>query len=286
MRKARIILAVIIPLLFVTSGYYYFITHLITHPLQTHVKKELVAMPEVYAGDIYVFQTTDGWVTCHNDTPLSGYWMREYLKNHTWSISVDNISLTLRPQYPEFGGVGGVGGFGVMALKIILNSTRYIERVKYISNGTEMAIKNGGDISVSLVEGEGYKREYTRYLYLPGDPNVAEIESWHIGMSNVSFECMDYVHIDERKTKEPLPYNFTAYIETKDKIYRFEFRFNITANYYPFIELWHTYVPNATYYCYIPLENKVVISDHIVEGTKYFFVEKDGKLSRIVEVRK
>jgi len=97
---------------------------------------------------------------------------------------------------------------------------------------------------------------------------------------------MDYVHIDERKTKEPLPYNFTAYIETKDKIYRFEFRFNITANYYPFIELWHTYVPNATYYCYIPLENKVVISDHIVEGTKYFFVEKDGKLSRIVDINK
>jgi len=93
-------------------------------------------------------------------------------------------------------------------------------------------------------------------------------------------------HIDMRKTKEPLPYNFTAYVETKDKIYRFEFRFNITAKYYPFIELWHTYVPNATYFWYIPSENNVVISDHIVDGTKYFFVEKDGFLSRIVEVRR
>ena len=93
-------------------------------------------------------------------------------------------------------------------------------------------------------------------------------------------------HIDMRKTKEPLPHNFTAYVETKDKIYRFEFRFNIAAKYYPFIELRHTYdIPNATYFCYIPTENKVVISDHIVDGTKYFFVEKDGFLSRIVEVK-
>jgi len=123
MKKVRIILAVIIPILFVSSGYYYFVTH----PSQPQVKKEIVAMPVVYAGDIYVFQPTDGWVTCRNDTPLSGYWMREYLKNHTWSISVDNISLTLRPQYPEFGGVGGVGGWEVMALHIQLNSTQYIE---------------------------------------------------------------------------------------------------------------------------------------------------------------
>ena len=123
MKKVRIILAVIIPILFVSSGYYYFVTH----PSQPQVKKEIVAMPVVYAGDIYVFQPTDGWVTSRNDTPLSGYWMREYLKNHTWSISVDNISLTLRPQYPEFGGVGGVGGWEVMALHIQLNSTQYIE---------------------------------------------------------------------------------------------------------------------------------------------------------------
>ena len=48
MRKARIILAVIIPLLFVSSGYYY----LVTHPPQTHVKKEIVAMPVVYADNL------------------------------------------------------------------------------------------------------------------------------------------------------------------------------------------------------------------------------------------
>ena len=48
---------------------------------------------------------------------------------------------------------------------------------------------------------------------------------------------------------------------------------------------WDPYVPNATYFCYISTENNV-ISDHIVEGTKYFFVEKDSFLSRIVEVRR
>jgi len=280
MKKARIILAVIISLLFVSSGYYY----LVTHPPQTHVKKEIVAMPVVYAGNLTYLDYTDYGVTYGNDTPLAKYWRAEYLKTHTWSVERDGISLVIYPKYI-------IGDYETEAIGfiVVLNSSKYIERVKYISNGTEMAIKNGGDISVELVDGEDYedKREYVRYLNLPGDPSVAEIVSWHVGISNVSFECKDYVHIDERKTKEPLPYNFTAYIETKDKIYRFDFLFNITAKYYPFIELWHTYdIPNATYFCYIPSENNVVISDHIVDGTKYFFVEKDARLSRIVEVRR
>ncbi len=282
MKKAAVFATIAVLLLVLGAGSYIYMNQ---HKV---VKKELVAMPVVYAGEIYIFDPIEEWVTFHNDTPLSSYWMREYLKNHTWTISVDNISLTLKPDVPGFEGTIDFGG---MALHIQFNSTQYIERVGYISNATEMAIKNGGFINTELVDEEDYenKREYVRYLNLPGDPSVAKIEVWYIGMSNVSFECMDYVDIHMRNTKEPLPYNFTAYIETKDKIYRFDFRFNITAEYYPFIYLrdgWEPYVPNATYYCYIPSENKVVISDHIVEGTKYFFVEKDGFLSRIVEVRK
>ena len=185
MRKARIILAVIIPLLFVSSGYYY----LVTHPPQTHVKKEIVAMPEVYAGNLTFLYWGDYAVTYGNSTPLAKYWRAEYLKTHTWSVERDGISLVIYPKY-----ITGDYETQAVGLVVILNSSKYIERVKYISNGTEMAIKNGGDILVGLVDGDYYdKREYTRYLYLPGDPNVAEIESWHIGMSNVSFECMDYV---------------------------------------------------------------------------------------------
>lgn len=170
--------------------------------------KEIVAMPVVYAGNLTYLDYTDYGVTYGNDTPLAKYWRAEYLKTHTWSVERDGISLVIYPKY-----ITGDYETEAIGFIVVLNSSKYIDRVKYISNGTEMAIKNGGDISVSLVEGEGYKREYTRYLYLPGDPN-------------------------------------------------------------------------ATYFCYIPSENKVVISDHIVEGTKYFFVEKDERLSRIVEVRR
>ena len=186
MKKTRIILAVIIPLLFVSSGYYY----LVTHPPQTHVKKEIVAMPVVYAGNLtYLYWGEEG-VAYENDTPLGKYWRAEYLKTRTWSVVGDGINLTVYPSYVE-----GSPETEMIGFRVVLNSSRYIERVIYISSATEMAIKNGGFTHTELVDEEDYedKREYWRELSLPGDPSVAEIESWHIGMSNVSFECKDYV---------------------------------------------------------------------------------------------
>ncbi len=282
--KIFIIMTITIPALLILSMVYFYNAGYFSSPAQE--KKPVIYLPTKWLGEIYVFNPINERMTYHNSTPLARYWMNEYLKNHTWTISVGNISLTLKPEYPELEGVGGIGGSGEIGLQVILNSTQYIGWVKYISNGTEMAIKNGGDVAVYAVE-VNYrdKIESVKEIALPRDPSVAVVHTINFGMSNISFLCMDYVNIHERNTNITLPYNFTAYVETRRVIYRFDFRFNITNKYYPFIGLWESYyIPNATYYCYIPSEHKVVIADHLVDGTKYFFVEKDGRLSKITEV--
>ena len=106
---------------------------------------------------------------------------------------------------------------------------------------------------------------------------------YKFNMANFSFLChteVDYV----KSTNVSLPYNFTAYIETQNKIYKMEFMFNITDKHYPYLDSYYDNITGAKYFCY--LNGNVVISNHIVDGTQYYFMEKNGLLSKIMEVGK
>ncbi len=279
MSKVFIIITITIPALLILSTVYFYSAGYFSS--QMSEKKPVIYLPTKWVGNLTYLYFGEEEVTYDNLTPLAKYWYREYLKTHTWNVSCDGIIITIHPDY-----ITGDWGSEMMELKIVLKSTTYIGQVKYISNGTEMAIKNEGCVWVKMEEiNYRYKIRNTREISLPGDPSVADIHTIDFKMSNISFVCANNVDIDPRNTNATLPYNFTAYVETKDKIYRFDFRFNLINKHYPFIDLdYLSELVNATYYCFIPSEDKVVISNHLVNGTKFFFVEMDGRLSKIAEV--
>ncbi len=277
--KVFIIITITIPALLILSTVYLYNAGYFRSPMPE--KKPVIYLPTKWVGNLTYLYFGEEDVTYDNLTPLANYWYDEYLKTHTWNVSCDGISITIHPDY-----ITGDWESEMMELKIVLKSTTYIGQVKYISNGTEMAIKNEGCVWVKMEEiNYRYKIRNTKEISLLGDPSVADIHTIDFKMSNISFACTNNVDIDTRNTNATLPYNFTAYVETKDRIYRFDFRFNLTNKHYPFIDLdYLSEITNATYYCFIPSEDKVVISDHLVDGTKFFFIEKDGRLSKIAEV--
>ncbi len=278
MNRAYVAIAIIIPALLVIGGaYFYSIT-------PTRPEKPVVVLPTKYVGNIYYFDYSAPYTTFENKTPLSEYWEREYLKNRTWTISANNITLTIVPvdleclgdyesQFPRF--------------LVVLNSSEYIEKVTYISDARYIEEKNG--VTAVLIDvPEEYSNRVVKKLI--GYRNSYEVVIFNVQQSNFTMKTYSYADIYERRVKAPLPYNFTAYIETKDKVYEMKFVFNLLDEHYPFLDLqdlyymgnYSFYIPGAKYFCYTPYgKNKVVISNHIVPGTKYFFAEKDGVLSAI-----
>ena len=216
------------------------------------------------------------------------YWLGEYHRLHTWTIQKDGLNLTIYPEY-----VTGDDEFESISFVVTLNASTYVEKVKYISDAMGMAKENGGFVETQIVS-ENYedKRISGEDVNLPEDPSVEEWKIYQFNMANFSFLCHAYTDIHMKHTNASLPYNFTAYVETKNKIYKMEFMFNITDEHYPYLEPEYNYttgatyfnITGATYFCYV--DGNVVISDHIVDGTQYYFVEKNGMLSKILEAKK
>lgn len=281
MNRGYVIMAIIAPTLLVISGVYlYSIT-------ATHPEKPVVVLPTKYVGNIYYFDITSEYYTFDNDTPLSHYWYQEFLKLCNWpTINITNISVTVTPQYLGYEGTRNHQG---LSFYVLLNSSEYIEKVTYISDARYIEEKNGAT-SVFFDVPEEYSNRVTKYL--AGYGNSYKVVIFNVHQSNFTMKTYSYADIYERRVKGPLPYNFTAYIETKDKIYRMEFIFNLTDEPYPLIDLYELYhlgndtfdIPGATFFCYNSTWGKVIISDHFVKGTEYYFVEKNGTLSEIWSV--
>ena len=280
LKKTKIILAIVLPIVLVVGGggFYYAAFHPMRGNLQ---EKPVVKLPTKYVNALRYWDYGDEYRLYHNGTPLAEYWEREYLRTHLWNISTGNITLSIYPLY-----IIGDSESESVALNITLRSRGYLEGVKYVLDGTESEIKNHGDIMVLLVESKNVSQDRVDYK----DWTWATAEIFKFQDRNISFWTHAYFNLNERKVNGTLSYNFTAYIETKEKMYEMKFVFNLPNEHYPFLDLqdlyymgnYSFYIPGAKYFCYTPYgKNKVVISNHIMPGTKYFFAEKDGVLSAI-----
>ena len=283
-KKGKIILAVVLPIVLVVGGggFYY----AAFHPMRENVQeKPIVKLPTKYVGNVYIFPFNRAY-TLSNDTPLEKYWQREFYKGRVWTISKDNITLTITPRGGEF---EGAKEYQLGQFYVTLNSSTYIEKAIFISNATYI-YELGNFPAVNIDYNIDYPSEYNKYIVkkVYGFYNSYELIAFKFQKSNVSMRFLNVVDIPQRVTNATLPYYFTAYIETKDKIYEMNFVFNLTDEWGPYLDLWDLYIkynslyiPNATYFCYNPSWGKVVISNHLVPGTKYYFVEKNGVLSGI-----
>ena len=242
-------------------------------------KKDLVVLPPKHIDKLYYFDW-GSYFDNTNTTPLTHCWLDEYYRLHTWSIQKDGLNLTIYPEY-----VTGTFVEEMISFVVTLNASRYVEKVKYISDAIGMAMENGGFVSTFIVA-ENYEDKRISYgdVNLPEDPSVGEWKIYKFNMANFSFLCHAYVHNDMKYTNASLPYNFTAYIETQNKIYKMEFMFNITDKQYPYLDSYYDNITGAKYFCY--LNGNVVTSNHIVDGTQYYFMEKNGLLSKIMGVKK
>ena len=249
-------------------------------------KKELVAVPPKHIDNLYYFYW-GSYFDNNNSTPLTHYWLDEYYRLHTWTMQKDGLNLTIYPEH-----VIGDSKTESIYFVLKLNVSRYVEKVEYVSDATGMAKKNGGFLS-TMIEEDNYADKKIAHgdVNWPGDPSVGEWDIYKFNMANFSFLCHIGVN-DMKYTNASLPYNFTAYIGTQNKIYRMEFMFNITDEHYPYLEPEYNYttgasyfnITGAKYFCYV--NGNVVVSDHIVNGTQYYFIEKNGLLSKIEEMKK
>ena len=277
MINPKILLAIVLPIVLVIGGggFYYAAFH-------SAPEKPVVKLPTKYAGNIYIFDTIEIDYTYHNDTPLAKYWEREYLKmGHIWTISTNNINLTIKPY--GLGFVGVPSWMQDLSFNITLKSSTYVEKVKIISDATY--IEKLGNVASTVIIPSKASEKYVEKTLNAVFYNVTVFK---VQRNNISLSLLDVVHIDSRDVNKTVPYNFTAYIETRDKIYEMKFVFNLTNQYFPLLNLWTLYhehdsyyIPGATYFCYNSTWGKVVITDHLVAGTQYYFVEKNGVLSRI-----
>lgn len=276
MKHSRILIVVVsfLIILLLVSAYLY-----ATGFFDKKDKKNLVVLPPKHIDKLYYFYD-NSYFGNNNTTPLTHYWLDEYYRLHSWSIQKDGLNLTIYPGY-----VIGSQVEEVIYFAVTLNASIYVEKVKYISDAIGMAKENGGFVGTQIVA-ENYEDKKISYGYvnLPEDYGVGEWNLYQFNMANFSFLCHIGVDTHMKNTNASLPYNFTAYIETQDKIYRMEFMFNITDKHYPYLDPYYDNITGATYFCYV--SGNVVVSDHIVDGTQYYFMEKNGLLSKIVGVEK
>ncbi len=278
MINPKTLLAIVLPIVLVISGggLYYAAFH-------SAPEKPVVKLPTKYAGNIYLFPFNFGY-SYKNKTPLQKYWVREYSKGHILNESVDNITLTLKPPYGIWFS-GYPGWMQDLSFNVTLKSSTYIEKVAFVSDATYIE-KLGNVASTVIIPSKASKE----YVVKTSNADFYNVTVFKLRKSNVSIQASDFVDIDSRDVNKTVPYNFTAYIETKDKIYEMKFVFNLINKWGPYLDLqdlyymgnYSFYIPGAKYFCYTPYgKSKVVISNHIVPGTKYFFAEKDGVLSAI-----
>ena len=283
LKRTKIILAVVLPIVLVVGGggFYYAAFHPMRGNLQ---EKPVVKLPTKYEGNISIFPFL-GPYSCDNKTPLKKYWLREYFKDYSERYrvneTVDNITLTINNTWFS----GYPGWLQQLSFNVTLKSSTYIEKVIFISNATYI-YELGNFPVVDL----SYPPEYSKYIVKKVDTfyGYYELIAFKFQKSNLTLNFSDFASTPQRVTNATMPYYFTAYIETKDKIYEMNFVFNLTNKLEPYLDLPDLYgkydslyIPNATYFCYNSTWGKVVISDHLLPGTKYYFVEKDGLLSSI-----
>ncbi len=285
LKKTKIILAIVLPIVLVVGGggFYY----AAFHPMRENVQeKPIVKLPTRYEGNISIFPFL-GPYSYDSKTPLKKYWLREYFKDYLEGYrvneTVDNITLTINNTW--FSGYPGWEQH--LAFNVTLKSSTYIEKAIFISNATY--IYELGNFPTAYLS---YPPEYSKYIVKRVDvpQYYYDLVVFKFEKSNVSIQATDFVDIDGGDVNKTVPYYFTAYIETKDKIYEMNFVFNLTDEWEPYLDLqdlyymgnYSFYIPGSKYFCYTPYgKSKVVISNHIVPGTKYFFAEKDGVLSAI-----
>ena len=277
MINPKILLAIVLPIVLVIGGggFYYAAFH-------SAPEKPVVKLPTRYAGNIYLFPFNFDY-SYKNKTPLQKYWVREYSKGHILNESVDNITLTIKPPYGIWFS-GYPGWMQDLSFNVTLKSSTYVEKVKIISDATY--IEKLGNVASTVIIPSKASEKYVEKTLNAVFYNVTVFK---VQRNNISLSLLDVVHIDNREVNKTVPYNFTAYIETKDKIYEMKFVFNLTNEWGPYLDLQYLYfkegdnysIPGATYFCYNSTWGKVVITDHLVAGTQYYFVEKDGVLSEI-----
>ncbi len=280
-KKGKIILAVVLPIVLVIGGggFYY----AAFHPMRWNVQeKPIVKLPTKYEGNISMFPFLIPY-SCDNKTPLKKYWLREYFKDYLEGYrvneTVDNITLTINNTWFS----GYPGWIQSLYFNITLRSSTYIEKVAFVSDATY--IEKLGNVASTVIIPSKASEKYVEKTLNAVFYNVTVFE---VQRNNISLSLLDVVHIDNREVNKTLPYNFTAYIETKDKIYKMKFVFNLTNELEPYLDLQDLYVkyngfyvPGATYFCYNSTWGKVIISNHLVPGTQYYFIEKNGVLSSI-----
>ena len=282
MINPKILLAVVLPIVLVIGGggFYY----AAFHPMRENVQeKPIVKLPTKYAGNISIFPFLMPY-SWDNKTPLQKYWVREYSKGHILNESVDNITLTLKPPYGIWFS-GCPGWMQNLYFNITLRSSTYIEKVAFVSDATHIFMLGFSPI-VSMDHSPKYNKYIVKDVGAPGgyyEIMVLKLQKSNVFINGISDELSIY-----QRNNTTLPYNFTAYIETKDKIYKMKFVFNLTNKLGPYLDLQDLYVkynsfyvPRATYFCYNSTWGKVVISNHLVPGTQYYFIEKNGVLSSI-----
>ena len=284
MINSKILLAVVLPIVLVIGGGGFYYTAFHSAP-----EKPIVKLPTKYEGNISIFPFLAPY-SCDNKTPLKKYWLREYFKDYSERYrvneTVDNITLTINNTdfVRDFVG-NSVGWQQNLVFNVTLNSSTYIEKVIFISNATYIyELGNFPDAHLD------YSSAYKKYIVKKVDTfyDNYELIAFKFQKSKLTLHFSDFASMFQRITNATMPYYFTVYIETKDKIYEMKFVFNLTNKLEPYLDLWKLYIkynslyiPNATYFCYNPTWGKVVISNHLIPGTKYYFVEKDGLLSSI-----
>ncbi len=259
-RRIVVIGVIVAILLFGGSWYYAF-----------YISKKIVKVSPVYVDNTEYIPNEDYPRTIGNRTILRDYWVREYAKTHTWNASYDGFKVSIHPDY-------------ILDYQIFINVT--IKSRNYVEKITQRA-ELPGKVAEIYVFGN-----YKDHTAVKNRPRRYIASTTKVDGKNALMN--EQMRLYFGGYMGSYSFRFTINFETNDSIYVFTYIFNISGMSYPFLEYelpddpdpgYHVeHLKNATFFCYTPYgKRKVVVSDHVVYGTEYFFAEKNGNLSYIYQ---
>jgi len=169
---------------------------------------------------------------------------------------------------------------------ISLNITNiYVEKIMFFTDISEFNRSRGWIMYIDQYPHTEYEEKHWKHnrLKQPAhtEYNPYTYDKVYINTTGLNYteEYMlgaHYVGWDKPRIK------VIVYVETREKVYYATFYIRFIKEQYHFVSK----PVNATYYCFNNTTKSLTISDEIVDGTDYyFFINEDGKMSFIKEVK-
>ena len=222
----------------------------------------------------------DAWRETYRD--LYTYYLNHSVDNHS------NIYLKYRVYNPVYGGYDPQTGFKLYweSFFITLNITNiYVEKIMFFTDISEFNRSRGWLMDINQYPYTEYDKTHWKHQRAKHDADTegypftydkAYINNTGLNYTELFRTSTLYVGWDKPRIK------VIVYVETREKVYYATFYIRFIKDQYHFVSK----PINATYYCFNNTTKSLTISDEIVDGTDYyFFINEDGKMSFIKEVK-